>query len=56
MLLHGTTTIESKSGYGLNLIDEAKILEVNKVLDKEHPIDIISTYLGAHAIPKEYKA
>ena len=55
MLLHGTTTIESKSGYGLNLIDEAKILEVNKVLDKEHPIDIISTYLGAHAIPKEYK-
>ena len=55
MLLHGTTTIESKSGYGLNLIDEAKILEANKVLDKEHPIDIISTYLGAHAIPKEYK-
>lgn len=55
MLLHGTTTIESKSGYGLNLKDEAKILEVNKVLDKKHPIDIISTYLGAHAIPEEYK-
>ena len=55
MLLYGTTTIESKSGYGLNFNDEVKILKVNKVLDKEHPIDIISTYLGAHAIPEEYK-
>lgn len=55
MLLYGTTTIESKSGYGLNFNDEVKILKVNKVLDKEHPIDIISTYLGAHAVPEEYK-
>lgn len=55
MILHGTTTIESKSGYGLNLKDEVKILEANKVLDSIHPIDIVSTYLGAHAIPMEYK-
>lgn len=55
MLLHGTTTIESKSGYGLNLEDEIKMLNVNKKLNDEHPIDIVSTYLGAHAIPEEYK-
>jgi imidazolonepropionase len=55
MLLHGTTSIESKSGYGLNLEDEIKMLEVNKRLNKEHPINIVSTYLGAHAIPEEYK-
>lgn len=55
MLLHGTTTAESKSGYGLNFKDEIKILETNKSLNKIHPIDIISTYLGAHAIPEEFK-
>lgn len=55
MLLHGTTTIESKSGYGLNFHDEVKMLKVNEELNKEHPIDIVSTYLGAHAIPQEYK-
>lgn len=55
MLLHGTTTIESKSGYGLNFEDEIKMLNVNKKLNSEHPIDIVSTYLGAHAIPEEYK-
>lgn len=55
MLLHGTTTIESKSGYGLDFESEMKILEVNKELNIKHPIDIVSTYLGAHAIPKEYR-
>lgn len=55
MLSHGTTTIESKSGYGLDFETEVKMLEVNKLLNKKHPIDIVSTYLGAHAIPKEYK-
>lgn len=55
MLLHGTTTIESKSGYGLNFVDEIKMLNVNKKLNSEHPIDIVSTYLGAHAIPEEFK-
>jgi imidazolonepropionase len=55
MLLHGTTTAESKSGYGLDLETEVKILEANRELNNIHPVDIISTYMGAHAIPKEYK-
>ena len=55
MLLHGTTTIESKSGYGLNFEDEIKMLQVNKLLNEKHHLDVISTYMGAHAIPMEYK-
>lgn len=55
MLSHGTTTVESKSGYALDLENEIKMLEVNKSLNKKHPMDIVSTYLGAHAIPKEFK-
>lgn len=54
MLLHGTTTVEGKSGYGLNLDDEIKSLEVLKMLDASHYIDVIPTFLGAHAIPPEY--
>ncbi|MBU2437804.1 MAG: imidazolonepropionase, partial [Acidobacteria bacterium] len=55
MLLHGTTTTEAKSGYGLNKEDEIKQLEALKEADLRHPIDIISTFLGAHEIPPEYK-
>lgn len=55
MLTFGVTTIESKSGYGLDLETEIKQLEVNKILDKEQPIDIVSTFMGAHAIPQEYR-
>ncbi|HUT81886.1 MAG TPA: imidazolonepropionase [Candidatus Bathyarchaeia archaeon] len=55
MLEYGTTTIEGKSGYGLTTGDEIKSLEAMKILNEEHPIDIISTFLGAHAIPPEYK-
>lgn len=55
MLLHGTTTIESKSGYGLDHHSEMKILNVNRELNLKHPIDIVSTYLGAHAMPMEYR-
>jgi imidazolonepropionase len=55
MLLHGTTTIEAKSGYGLNMEDEIKCLKVAKDLDQCHPIDIVSTFLGAHAVPDEYR-
>jgi imidazolonepropionase len=55
MLKHGTTTVEAKSGYGLTTADEIKSLEAVKVLDKQHPIDLIPTFLGAHAIPPEYK-
>jgi imidazolonepropionase len=52
MLRYGTTTCEAKSGYGLDTKTELKILEVNKKLNESHPIDIVSTFLGAHAIPK----
>ncbi len=55
MLLHGTTTVEAKSGYGLDFDTEVKCLEAAVELDKEHPVDIVSTYMGAHAIPPEYK-
>ncbi|PAT01499.1 imidazolonepropionase [Candidatus Izimaplasma bacterium ZiA1] len=55
MLLLGVTTVEAKSGYGLNEETELKQLEVAKKLNKNHPIDIVSTYLGAHAVPKEFK-
>ncbi|WP_410208469.1 imidazolonepropionase [Fusobacterium sp.] len=55
MLCFGVTTVESKSGYGLNLEEEIKQLEVNRELNKRHPIDIVSTFMGAHAVPEEYK-
>lgn len=54
-LLHGVTTLEAKSGYGLNVEDELKQLRVSKQLDQVHPIDIVSTFMGAHAIPPEYR-
>ena len=52
LLLHGTTTVEIKSGYGLNLETELKILRVINELDKKHLMDVVPTFLGAHAIPK----
>jgi imidazolonepropionase len=55
MLKHGTTTVEAKSGYGLTTKDEIKSLEAVRVLDKQHPIDLVPTFLGAHAIPPEFK-
>ena len=55
MLSKGVTTIEAKSGYGLSLQDELKILQVMKSLEAEHPIDIIPTFLGAHTVPKEFR-
>jgi len=55
MLLHGTTTVEAKSGYGLNLKDEIKQLQALKEADKIHPVDIVPTFMGAHEIPEEYK-
>ncbi len=55
MLEHGTTTVEAKSGYGLTTKEEIKCLEVLKTLNKEHPIDVVPTFLGAHAVPPEYK-
>ncbi len=55
MLRHGTTTVESKSGYGLSAEDEIKILEVSKKLSEHHVADVTSTFLGAHAIPPEFR-
>jgi len=55
MLIHGTTTVEAKSGYGLSTKDEIKCLQAIRKLDEQHPIDLVSTFLGAHAIPSEYK-
>ncbi|WP_424830009.1 imidazolonepropionase [Ruegeria sp.] len=53
MLAFGTTTVESKSGYGLNTETEIKMLEVNQDLNEHHSIDIISTFLGAHEFPDD---
>jgi imidazolonepropionase len=55
MLEHGTTTVEAKSGYGLSMRDELKILEATKRLDQLHAVDIVPTFLGAHAIPPEFQ-
>ncbi len=55
MLYFGVTTVEGKSGYGLDRDTEIKQLEVMADLDKLHPIDVVKTFLGAHAVPKEYK-
>jgi imidazolonepropionase len=54
MLEHGTTTVEAKSGYGLTTKDELKMLEVVKRLNQLHSVDIVPTFLGAHAIPPEF--
>ena len=54
MLAHGTTTCEAKSGYGLETDTELRILKIQEKLNKTHKIDIISTFLGAHAVPKEH--
>lgn len=55
MLSKGITTVEGKSGYGLCIKDELKILKVMKSLNESHPIDIVSTFLGAHTFPREFK-
>ena len=54
-LVHGTTTIEAKSGYGLTVEDELKSLRVIKRLNQASPLDIIPTFMGAHAFPPEFK-
>ncbi|WP_243648714.1 imidazolonepropionase [Hazenella coriacea] len=55
MLLFGATTVEAKSGYGLSTEDELKQLRVAQQLDQNHPVELVSTFLGAHAIPTEYQ-
>ncbi|MBR3704761.1 MAG: imidazolonepropionase [Oscillospiraceae bacterium] len=55
MLRYGVTTCEAKSGYGLDLDNELKQLRVTRILNEKQPVELVSTYLGAHAVPKEYK-
>ena len=55
MLMLGTTTCEAKSGYGLNLETELKQLNVTKKLNDIQPVELVSTFMAAHAVPKEYK-
>ena len=51
----GTTTVEIKSGYGLDLKNELKMLAVIGALNQKTPLDVVATFLGAHAVPEEYK-
>lgn len=55
MLAYGTTTVEAKTGYGLDTQNEIKMLEALLKLDAELPIDIVPTFLGAHAVPPEFE-
>ncbi len=55
MMAHGTTTAEVKTGYGLDLDTEMKMLDAIRLLDEEHPMDLAPTFMGAHAVPAEYQ-
>jgi imidazolonepropionase len=52
---HGTTTLEAKSGYGLDVASELKILRLHKELAAGQPLEIVSTFLGAHVVPEEFR-
>jgi len=52
---HGTTTLEAKSGYGLDVASELKILDLHRELNQEQPLEIVSTFLGAHVVPPEFR-
>lgn len=54
-LLHGTTVVEAKSGYGLTYESEIKSLKAMRTAGHRHPISVVRTFLGAHAIPPEYR-
>jgi imidazolonepropionase len=54
LLLFGATTVEAKSGYGLSLEHELKQLRVARRLNETHPVEVVSTFMGAHAVPEEY--
>ena len=53
MLRAGTTTVESKSGYGLTVASELRMLQANRLLGDRQPVDVVSTFLGAHAFPPD---
>ncbi|PYT80284.1 MAG: hypothetical protein DMG40_12890 [Acidobacteria bacterium] len=52
---YGTTTMEAKSGYGLDVASELRILKLHKELAAEQPLEIVSTFLGAHVVPEEFR-
>lgn len=56
MLAHGTTTVEIKSGYGLDSETELRMLDVIRRADESHPVDVVPTFMGAHAVPEETDA
>lgn len=55
MLAAGTTTAEVKSGYGLDVATETKLLRAAAAVDAEVPLDVVATFLGAHVVPEEYR-
>ncbi len=55
MMRQGTTTVEAKSGYGLDKENEIKSLKTIEELDENHPVDLVPTYLGAHSLPPEFE-
>lgn len=55
LLEEGVTTVEIKSGYGLEKEAEAKMLRVARGLGERHPVEVVTTFLGAHAVPPEYR-
>lgn len=55
MLRFGVTTVEGKSGYGLDLETELKQLRVMQAINETHPVDVVPTFMGAHSVPVEYK-
>jgi len=55
MIAHGTTTVEIKSGYGLDRTTELRMLEVARKLGGDLPVDVVPTFLGAHAVPEEFR-
>ena len=56
MLGHGVTTVEAKSGYGLDLETEIRLIQVAWELGRDGPVDVVPTFLGAHAVPPEFRA
>ena len=56
MLAHGTTTVEVKSGYGLDTKTELRMLDVIAAADARHPVDVVPTFMGAHAVPEDRDA
>ena len=52
---YGTTTVEAKSGYGLDVASELKILRLQRELNQAQALEIVSTFLGAHVVPAEYR-